>query len=134
MKYDIDTPCIGICSTIYGDEICRGCKRTYTEVIEWNRYDQTEKKVVFNRLEQAIISVCEQYLTVIDAELLAQQLDKFNIRYRADQHPLCLALYLLREGHDKIHQINKYGISIKLAYQTLSLTELYRMIDNQLLN
>ncbi|HBZ99754.1 MAG TPA: DUF1289 domain-containing protein, partial [Pseudomonas sp.] len=23
----IKTPCIGLCSTVYGDVVCRGCKR-----------------------------------------------------------------------------------------------------------
>ena len=28
------TPCVGICSTTYGDDVCRGCKRFSFEVIK----------------------------------------------------------------------------------------------------
>jgi hypothetical protein len=31
----IKTPCVGLCSTVYGDLVCRGCKRFHHEVINW---------------------------------------------------------------------------------------------------
>ncbi|MCA4075779.1 DUF1289 domain-containing protein, partial [Pseudomonas kurunegalensis] len=31
----IKTPCVGLCSTVYGDTVCRGCKRFHHEVINW---------------------------------------------------------------------------------------------------
>lgn len=34
----IKTPCVGLCSTVYGDLVCRGCKRFHHEVIHWNGY------------------------------------------------------------------------------------------------
>ena len=43
MQKKTRTPCVGICSTTYGDEVCRGCKRFYFEVINWNKYDENEK-------------------------------------------------------------------------------------------
>ncbi len=133
MKHDIDTPCIGICSTIYGDELCRGCKRTYTEVIHWNTYNHSEKEIVFKRLNNEMVNVTQQYLIVTDENLLKEKLEKFNIRYRLQQNPLCWALYLLREGHAKIVDLTKYGVAIKSKYETKSLTELFKIIDNQLL-
>ncbi|MEM9624509.1 MAG: DUF1289 domain-containing protein, partial [Pseudomonadota bacterium] len=33
------TPCVGICSTTYGDLVCRGCKRFAHEIVQWNAYD-----------------------------------------------------------------------------------------------
>ena len=42
MIRDLGTPCIGICSTVYGDEVCRGCKRTFTEVIDWNNLSEED--------------------------------------------------------------------------------------------
>ena len=30
-----DTPCIAICSTSQGDEVCKGCGRTFDEVQHW---------------------------------------------------------------------------------------------------
>jgi len=34
-----DTPCIAICSTSQGDELCKGCGRTFEEVQLWPGMD-----------------------------------------------------------------------------------------------
>lgn len=44
------SPCVGICSTTFGDDICFGCKRTYLEVIQWNTFSDKEKNKVNQRL------------------------------------------------------------------------------------
>jgi uncharacterized protein len=47
----IGTPCIGVCSTTsFGDEICRGCHRTFDEVRLWNTFTDEQKIVVNKRL------------------------------------------------------------------------------------
>ena len=48
------TPCVGICSTTYGDDVCRGCKRFIHEVINWNSFNPEEKefpRVKYEELE-----------------------------------------------------------------------------------
>jgi len=45
-----DSPCVGRCSTAYGDEICRGCGRTFEEVINWIIYTDEEKAAVWGKL------------------------------------------------------------------------------------
>ncbi len=44
------SPCVGICSTTFGDEICFGCQRTYIEVITWNAMSDEEKNNINQRL------------------------------------------------------------------------------------
>lgn len=46
-----DSPCIGYCSTALGDDVCRGCGRTFEEVTFWNVYSDEEKKAVMHRLQ-----------------------------------------------------------------------------------
>ena len=46
----VRTPCVGMCSTTFGDFVCRGCKRWLHEVIDWNAYDDANKHVVVERL------------------------------------------------------------------------------------
>ena len=42
-----DCPCVGICScTQWGDDRCRGCGRTATEVRDWNTFSKIEKKII----------------------------------------------------------------------------------------
>ncbi len=48
-----DSPCAGYCSTSHGDEICKGCGRTFDEVINWIIYDDAEKEAIWARLEAA---------------------------------------------------------------------------------
>ena len=48
------TPCAGRCSTVFGDNVCRGCRRFSHEVIHWNRYTEEQQKLVWQRLDQQI--------------------------------------------------------------------------------
>jgi hypothetical protein len=45
-----DTPCIAICSTSQGDEICKGCGRTFQEVQEWTKMSPTQKRHTWRRI------------------------------------------------------------------------------------
>lgn len=48
-----DSPCIGVCSaTSLGDAVCRGCGRTFSEVVEWNTYSIEQKIEINQRLIQ----------------------------------------------------------------------------------
>jgi predicted Fe-S protein YdhL (DUF1289 family) len=47
-----DTPCIAICSTSQGDELCKGCGRTFTEVQLWLEMSPTEKRQTWCRISQ----------------------------------------------------------------------------------
>jgi predicted Fe-S protein YdhL (DUF1289 family) len=132
---ELDTPCIGICSTVYGDNVCRGCKRFYKEIINWNSYDDLEKNIVFNRLNDLITQVTQDKIIILDQELLRQTLDNNNIRYRPDhsaQSPLCWAYYLLRDARNKIMDPEEAGFSLREPYQNYKLAQLYLEIDAEL--
>ena len=45
-----DTPCIAICSTSQGDEICKGCGRSFAEVQHWTDMGPVEKRVTWRRI------------------------------------------------------------------------------------
>jgi uncharacterized protein len=45
-----DTPCVGICSTSLGDEVCIGCGRTFDEVRLWNTLSDEQKASINLRL------------------------------------------------------------------------------------
>ncbi|WP_432721789.1 DUF1289 domain-containing protein [Jeongeupia wiesaeckerbachi] len=51
IKQRPDTPCIAICSTGLGDDVCRGCGRTFLEVANWVSLSEAEKEAVWTRLE-----------------------------------------------------------------------------------
>ena len=45
-----DTPCIAICSTSQGDELCKGCGRTFGEVQHWPAMSPAEKRSTWRRI------------------------------------------------------------------------------------
>lgn len=45
-----DTPCIAICSTSQGDDLCKGCGRTFDEVQFWPGFSPAEKRAVWRRI------------------------------------------------------------------------------------
>lgn len=47
-----DTPCIAICSTSQGDDVCKGCGRTFAEVQYWTQMRPVEKRVTWRRITQ----------------------------------------------------------------------------------
>jgi predicted Fe-S protein YdhL (DUF1289 family) len=46
-----DSPCIGICSTLF-DDICQGCGRTALEVCNWVFMTPEEKHAIWTRITQ----------------------------------------------------------------------------------
>ena len=45
-----DAPCIAICSTTQGDEVCKGCGRSFDEVQRWPEFSPAEKRGVWRRI------------------------------------------------------------------------------------
>ena len=45
-----DAPCIAICSTSQGDEVCKGCGRSFDEVQHWPTYTPTAQRTVWRRI------------------------------------------------------------------------------------
>ncbi len=45
-----DTPCIAICSTSQGDEMCKGCGRRFDEVQHWPAMRPAEKRQTWRRI------------------------------------------------------------------------------------
>ena len=45
-----DAPCIAICSTGQGDDVCKGCGRTFDEVQRWTEMTPAEKRATWRRI------------------------------------------------------------------------------------
>ena len=57
---------MGICSTTYGDLVCRGCRRFAHEIVDWNGYTEVQKASILERLKQIKHEVLSQYLIIED--------------------------------------------------------------------
>ena len=54
------TPCLGICTTTFGDEVCKGCKRFSYEIVNWTKFTKEERRILNNRLEElSLIHISE---------------------------------------------------------------------------
>ena len=129
----LNTPCVGICSTVYGDDVCRGCKRFSPEIIKWNSYDDIQKQGVFNRLNKMIAGLVAAKIVVDDPLLLRERLDFFEIRYREEGSPYADVYYLLRAGASQIKATEDFGFHVLTEFKDLSLKELFQIIEDEYL-
>ncbi len=129
----LNTPCVGICSTVYGDNVCRGCKRFSPEIIEWNSYDDTQKQGVFNRLNKMITALVKTKVRVDNPLLLRERLDFFEIRYREEGSPYADVYYLLRAGASQIKATEEFGFHVLTEFKDLSLKKLFDLIEEEYL-
>jgi len=112
MRKSVKTPCVGICSTVFGDEVCRGCKRYQHEIIDWNSYDQSEKSYVLNRLESLKVQIMEPKVKVLDAKLLKSKLLEYKVKFDDESNPLCWVFDLLRTGSQSIQNTKDFGFNL----------------------
>ncbi|MDH1265293.1 DUF1289 domain-containing protein [Pseudomonas sp. GD03944] len=127
----IKTPCVGLCSTVYGDQVCRGCKRFHHEVINWNSYNDEEKRAVWLRLEVLLVQVMAAKVEVFDAECLRMQLEQRQIRFVPQQSPYCWAYQLIARGARVINQLEAYGMTLLPEFRNWPLPDVRDAIDRE---
>lgn len=127
----IKTPCVGLCSTVYGDLVCRGCKRFHHEVIAWNGYTEEAKQAVWQRLEVLLVQVMQGKVEVFDAERLREQLVLRKIRFVPHQSVYCWAYQLIARGARVINQLDAYGMALLPEFRNWNLPALRDAIDRE---
>lgn len=90
------SPCIGVCSTTYGDLVCRGCNRFAHEVVEWNAYDEDQRAVIWERLAELRDGSVTQFLSGRRVDALCEAASGVKIRDREDMSDASLAYEVLR--------------------------------------
>lgn len=84
------TPCVGICSTSHGDFVCRGCKRFFNEVRDWQNFAPDQREMVFNRLAQLKRDSILALVAISDEAALRSKTDAFVGK---DNDDLALRVY-----------------------------------------
>ncbi len=77
------TPCAGRCSTVFGDSVCRGCRRFNHEVIQWNTYTSEQHRSVWQRLDAQLDQILVPMLPFADV----QQVEAFVLSKRVRLRP-----------------------------------------------
>ena len=131
MERKIKTPCVGICSTTYGDEVCRGCKRFQHEVIQWNSYSDQQKEIVWNRLEALKVQIMKTKFNIIDESKLKSSLDTYNINYYSAVDPFCWVFYLFKQASQSIKDFEEFGLKYLLE-EKISPEEIKENLEEEL--
>ena len=130
-KNKASTPCLGICSTTYGDNVCKGCKRFVHEVINWNKYSIPEKALVNSRIESFKLIVLKNRFSIVDAELLATRLNDQGIHFNDSLDPMTWIFDLLRAAGSQDLDLSQFGI---ICHSNAGLSELKDQIYTEFLD
>ena len=104
------TPCLGICSTTFGDEVCKGCKRFSHEIVNWTKYSLEEREIINDRLEKFKIKILQDRFKVFDSALLANRLDEKAINFNHSLDPITWIFDLFRAAGSQEFDLKNYGI------------------------
>lgn len=127
----VKTPCVGLCSTVYGDLVCRGCKRYHHEIVNWNLYGEREKRAVWLRLEDLLGQVVSTKLEVFDRCQLQSQMRHRGIACDASRSSAYWVYQLLLKGSRHIRSLHRYGVATLPLYAHMLLPELRELIDQE---
>ncbi len=131
MERKVKTPCVGVCSTVFGDQVCRGCKRFHHEVIEWNGYTDVQKETVWNRLESLKVLIMKSKIFIENQALLQSKLDSLKISYYDKVDPYCWVFDLIKQASQSINDLSEFGLK-PLFEPDVELVELKRLIEEEL--
>ena len=95
MKQRRPTPCVGICSTTFGDLVCRGCKRFSHEIVDWNSYDDSQKEIIWERLEKIKEQVVGQIVRRKDEKLFECAIEAQKINEQQEYQVIYVLLQRL---------------------------------------
>ena len=127
------TPCIGICSTTFGDDVCKGCKRFSYEITNWGKFSNEERAVVNSRLEQFKVNILEEKFTITDWNLFESKMNEFSINFNGSLEPLTWIFDLLRASSNNDLILSDFGVEILPKFSNLSLVDLRDLINEEML-
>ena len=127
------TPCIGICSTTFGDDVCKGCKRFSYEITSWGKFSNEERAVVNSRLEQFKVNILEEKFTITDRNLFESKMNEFSINFNSSLEPLTWIFDLLRASSNNDLILSDFGVEILPKFSNLSLVDLRDLINEEML-
>ncbi len=129
----VPTPCVGVCSTVYGDRVCRGCKRFAHEIIRWNGYSEAERAAILMRLEQLTERIVAHRFRVADPERLEQSLRRLQVRYQPARGLWHRVAELVRTRADRIGDLAECGVEVLAPWNDLPLGRLRDHMEEELI-
>lgn len=129
--FEIETPCVGCCSTVFGEEVCRGCYRYTKEVLAWSQLSLQEKSLAMQRIVGDLSSAMLLYLVIDNMALLEQQRQKRNIPLPECGGSAAVAYALLRAGAENMRDLSAYGLRAVGDAKNLTPLAILRAIERE---
>lgn len=118
----LTTPCVGLCSTVFGDSVCRGCMRFVHEVIDWNRYNDEHKQLVWQRLDEQLWVILPQIVRIYDPRKIIAIVQHLHIAHDEDNIWRCV--YDLIRANEKRHlTLDNCGFKLNNEWQLKDINE-----------
>ena len=117
------TPCVGMCSTTYGDDGCRGCKRFIHEVINWNSFKPEEKEAVWKRLEHLKTLIMESKVIINNENLMESKILEFQLKINKDLNPLSKVFEIVKLTITSFKDLKDFGVDHNKDGRLISLKE-----------
>ena len=118
---------MGICSTTYGDLVCRGCKRFAHEIVQWNGYDETQQQRIWSRLNQLRDEVVAQQVKIIDQPRFRALVEQAGLQNASSEEQI---YEMLRRLVAESKPLSKAGL-VGVGSEQLSIVAL-RAIDAEI--
>ncbi len=123
------SPCVGLCSTTYGDLICRGCFRNLDEVLYWRQKSPQEQVQYYQRLSAQSRNILMPYWTIHDsADFLDKMLSDSKI-FVPPSYPPCAYFSLVQLIQSGINPMTHYACYITWNTQPMPITQLARLVS-----
>jgi predicted Fe-S protein YdhL (DUF1289 family) len=122
------TPCVGICSTTYGDLVCRGCKRFSHEIVQWNGFAEDQQLLVWQRLFELREGAVLSCLAVHDQALLLETAAQFKVPELESLSIANVAYEVLRQGRSA-RPLSVLGLSS--LHGDESAADLYQRVEKE---
>lgn len=124
----IGSPCIGFCSTTYGDDFCKGCYRHYEQVIDWEQLAYETKKDFYRDIAKVVKESLGQLVTIEDKEAFIRSCLLFNIEIQADIPVEYHIFQLIQKASLQLEQ-DTCGLK---KHTTMTWSQLYSRVDKDI--
>lgn len=122
------TPCVGICSTTYGDLVCRGCKRFSHEIVQWNGFADDQQRLVWQRLYELREGAVLSCLVIQDRGLLLGKAEQFKVPELESLSITNVAYEVLRRARSE-RQLSVLGLSP--LHGDVTASDLYQRVEKE---
>jgi hypothetical protein len=120
---------VGICSTTYGDLVCRGCKRFAHEIDQWNGYDDGQRQLVWERLYKLREGAVQAHLRIHDETRLMARAAAYRIPDLASLDVANVAYEVIRRAG---RESDLAALGIAALQAAGSALELYERVEGEL--